>query len=99
MGPMSGADGVFHAMNWRPPRRHSGDRAPARMGHRDQRRCAFEGDAEQISINLRAAPSYEAFGRALEARILDAGRTRLAVLVATHALMLSWTLARSLLRP
>src|SRR5262245_742076 len=30
-------------------------------------RRAVEGDAEQISINLRAAPSFEAFGRALEA--------------------------------
>jgi hypothetical protein len=28
---------------------------------------AVEGDAEQISINLRAVPSFEAFGRALEA--------------------------------
>jgi hypothetical protein len=27
---------------------------------------AVEGDAEQISINLRAAPSFAAFGRALE---------------------------------
>jgi hypothetical protein len=30
-------------------------------------RRAVEGDAEQILINLRAAPSFEAFGRALEA--------------------------------
>ena len=30
-------------------------------------RRVIEGDAEQISINLRAAPSFEAFGRALEA--------------------------------
>jgi hypothetical protein len=30
-------------------------------------RRAAEDDAEQISINLRAAPSFEAFGRALEA--------------------------------
>jgi hypothetical protein len=29
-------------------------------------RRAVEGDAEQISINLRAVPSFEAFGRALE---------------------------------
>jgi hypothetical protein len=28
---------------------------------------AVEGHAEQISINLRAVPSFEAFGRALEA--------------------------------
>jgi hypothetical protein len=27
---------------------------------------AADGDAEQISINLRAEPSFEAFGRALE---------------------------------
>jgi hypothetical protein len=30
-------------------------------------RRAVEGHAEQISINLRAVPSFEAFGRALEA--------------------------------
>lgn len=30
-------------------------------------RRAVEGDAEQISVNLTAAPSLEAFGRALEA--------------------------------
>jgi hypothetical protein len=29
-------------------------------------RRAVDGDAEQISINLRAAPSFEALGRALE---------------------------------
>jgi hypothetical protein len=29
-------------------------------------RRAVEGDAEQISINLRAVPSFEAFGRAIE---------------------------------
>jgi hypothetical protein len=44
-------------------------------------RRAVEGHAEQISINLRAVPSFEAFGRALEAAncILGASRaTRLA---------------------
>jgi hypothetical protein len=30
-------------------------------------RRAVEGNAEQISINLKAVPSFEAFGRALEA--------------------------------
>jgi hypothetical protein len=30
-------------------------------------RRAVEGHGEQISINLRAVPSFEAFGRALEA--------------------------------
>ncbi len=30
-------------------------------------RRAVEDDAEQIYIDLRAAPSFEAFGRALEA--------------------------------
>jgi hypothetical protein len=30
-------------------------------------RRAVAGDVEQISINLRAAPSFEAFGRAFEA--------------------------------
>ena len=35
-------------------------------------RRAVEGDAEEISINLRAAPSFEAFGRALEAANLFA---------------------------
>jgi hypothetical protein len=44
-------------------------RATARLPGLDieiMHRRAVEGDAEQISINLRAAPSFEAFGRALE---------------------------------
>src|SRR5215475_8462684 len=44
-------------------------RASARLPGLDieiMHRRAVDGDAEQISINLRAAPSFEAFGRALE---------------------------------
>ena len=44
-------------------------RATARLPGLDieiMHRRAVEGDAEQISINLRAAPSFEAFGRTLE---------------------------------
>ena len=44
-------------------------RATARLPGLDieiMHRRAVDGDAEQISINLRAAPSFEAFGRALE---------------------------------
>jgi hypothetical protein len=47
----------------------SGTRATARLPGLDieiMHRRAAEGDAEQISINLRAAPSFEALGRALE---------------------------------
>jgi hypothetical protein len=45
-------------------------RATARLPGLDieiMHRRAVEGHAEQISINLRAVPSFEAFGRALEA--------------------------------
>jgi len=35
-----------------------------------------DGDAEQISINLQAAPSFEAFGRYLEASILSCSGRR-----------------------
>src|SRR5215510_11017495 len=44
-------------------------RATARLPGLDieiMHRRAVDGDAEQISINLRAVPSFEAFGRALE---------------------------------
>jgi hypothetical protein len=44
-------------------------RASARLPGLDievTRRRAADGDAEQISINLRATPSFEAFGRALQ---------------------------------
>ena len=44
-------------------------RATARLPGLDieiMHRRALDGDAEQISINLRAAPSFEVFGRALE---------------------------------
>ena len=47
----------------------SGTRATAHLPGLDieiMHRRAVEGDAEQISINLRAVPSFEAFGRALE---------------------------------
>ena len=45
-------------------------RATARLPGLDieiMHRRALEGHAEQISINLTAVPSFEAFGRALEA--------------------------------
>jgi hypothetical protein len=45
-------------------------RATARLPGLDieiMHRRAVEGHAEQISINLRAVPSFEAFSRALEA--------------------------------
>ena len=45
-------------------------RATARLPGLDieiMHRRAVEGHGEQISINLRAVPSFEAFGRALEA--------------------------------
>ena len=45
-------------------------RATARLPGLDieiMHRRAVKGHAEQISINLRAVPSFEAFGRALEA--------------------------------
>jgi hypothetical protein len=45
-------------------------RASARLPGLDieiMHRRAVEGHAEQISINLKAVPSFEAFGRALEA--------------------------------
>jgi hypothetical protein len=44
-------------------------RATARLPHLDieiTHRRAPSGDAEQISINLRAVPSFEAWGRLLE---------------------------------
>ena len=67
-------------------------------------RRAVEGDAEQISINLRAAPSFEAFGRTLEAAnplarwAQGAQLAWLSWLEATRALTLPWGLARSLRR-
>ena len=45
-------------------------RATARLPGLDieiMRRSALDGHAEQISINLTVVPSFEAFGRALEA--------------------------------
>lgn len=68
-------------------------------------RPAVEGEAEQISINLRAAPSFEALGRALEAAnplafwAQGAQLAWLSWLEATRALTLPWALAPSLSRP
>jgi hypothetical protein len=68
-------------------------------------RRAVEGDAEQISINLRAAPSFEAFRRALEAAnplafwAEGAQLAWLSWLEAMRALTLPWGLAPSLPRP
>ena len=62
-------------------------------------RRAVEGDAEEISINLRAAPSFEAFGRALEAAnpvafwAQSAQLAWLSWLAVARALPLPWTLA------
>jgi hypothetical protein len=66
------------------------------------RRRAANGDAEQISINLRAAPSFEAFGRALETAnpfafwVQSAQFAWLPWLQTARALGLPWTLAQSL---
>lgn len=66
------------------------------------RRRAVEGDAEQISINLRAAPSFEAFGRVLETAnpfafwLQSAQFVWVPWLQTARALALPWTLARSL---
>ena len=66
---------------------------------------AVEGDAEQISINLRAAPSFEAFGRALETAnpfafwVQSVQLAWLPWLETMRTLALPWTLMRSLPRP
>ena len=54
---------------------------------------------EEISINLRAVPSFEAFGRFLEAAnpfVFWAEATRLAWLEAAHAVTLPSSAARTL---
>jgi len=62
-------------------------------------RPAIEGEAEQLSIHLRAAPSFEAFGRALGATdpfTLWAHSAQLAWfpwLEAARTLALPWALA------
>jgi hypothetical protein len=66
---------------------------------------AVEGDAEQISINLRAAPSFEAFGRALETVnpfafwVQSVQLAWLPWLETARALALPWTLMRALPPP
>jgi hypothetical protein len=65
-------------------------------------RRAVEDHAEQISINLRAVPSFEAFGRALEAAnpfAFWAQAAQLAWLPWLETLALPWTLTPSLPRP
>jgi hypothetical protein len=68
-------------------------------------RRAVEGDAEQISINLTAAPSFEAFGRALEAANPFAFWAQAAQLAwqpwlgTARALALPWALAPWTLAP
>ena len=68
-------------------------------------RRAIEGDSEQISINLRAAPSFEAFGRALESAnpfvfwMQTVQLAWLPWLEAARAAALPWMLVRSLPRP
>jgi hypothetical protein len=60
-------------------------------------RPAIEGEAEEISIHLRAAPSFEAFGRALGATDLFTFWTQSAQLAwlpwleAARTLALPWT--------
>jgi hypothetical protein len=66
---------------------------------------AVEGDVEQISINLRAAPSFETFGRALETAnpfafwVQSVQLAWLPWFETARALALPWTLPRSLPRP
>ena len=68
-------------------------------------RVAAAGDAEQISIHLRAMPSFEAFGRTLEAANPFAFWTQVTQLAwmpwleAARTLALPWKLAPSLPRP
>ena len=61
-----------------------------------------EGDGEQISINLKAVPSFEAFGRALEAAnpfAFWAQAAQLAWLPWLETLSLARALTPSLPRP
>jgi hypothetical protein len=63
---------------------------------------AVEGHAEQISINLKAVPSFEAFGRALEAAnpfAFWAQAAQLAWLPWLETLSLARALTPSLPRP
>jgi hypothetical protein len=63
---------------------------------------AVGGHAEQISVNLRAVPSFEALGRALEAAnpfAFWAQAAQLAWLPLLGTLTLPWTLTSSLPRP
>ncbi len=77
-------------------------RATARLPGLDveiMHRRAIEGDAEEISISLRAAPSFEAFARALEPVnpfvfwAQSAQFAGMSWLQAARALTLPWTLA------
>jgi hypothetical protein len=81
---------------------HDATRATARLPGLDieiVRRRAVGGDAEQISINLTAAPSFEVFGRALEAANPFAYWAQAAQLAwqpwlsAVRALALPWVVA------
>jgi hypothetical protein len=66
---------------------------------------AVEGEAERISINLRAAPSFEAFGRMLETAnpfafwVQSVELAWLPWLETARALALPWTLVGALPRP
>ena len=62
-------------------------------------RRAPGGDREEISINLQAVPSFDAFGHLLQATnpfVFWAEATRLTWLEAARALMLSSSAARTL---
>ena len=67
-------------------------------------RRAVKGDTERIFINLRAAPSFEAFGHALETAnpfafwVQSVQLAWLPWLETAHALALPWTRMRSLPR-
>jgi hypothetical protein len=80
-------------------------RATARLPGLDieiMHRPAVEDHGEQISINLRAVPSFELFGRALEAAnpfAFWAQATQLAWLPWLEALSLARALTPSLPRP
>src|SRR5262249_37496706 len=87
---------------------NSATRATARLPGLDieiVHRRAVEGDAGQISINLTAAPSFEAFGRVLEAANPFAFWAQAAQLAwqpwlgAARALALPWAFAPWTLTP
>src|SRR5213083_1596951 len=57
----------FQGNHTRRSRRNERNRAPAGLDIEIVHRRSPDGEAEQLSINLQAAPSFEALGRVLEA--------------------------------